>query len=619
MLVEAVLGRRFRRAGRAGNAYPPPLFALVTVTTLVAVPVVLVALLGVLRSAPSSTTLAGVAVLYGLALLAELRPVPVDVEGERLVSLAFVFVISTQMLFSWEWSVLVGAAAIGVAMVAERAPLPKLLFNSAVYAIAAVLAAAPIISPLPDTTSLGYAELTALIFVAGAVFVLVNVALVCAAISLASSTPFPSVLGDHLRHSGLAFLIMGFIAAQTVIFWNVSPFLVVLVSAPLFTLNLYQRSVVRGRAAQMAATTDSLTGLKNHRAFQDELVEAVDEAAGGGEPVALCLIDIDRFKQVNDRCGHPAGDIALKALAALLSSEVAGAYRLGGDEFALVLRCSAVEAESVVGRIKEAYAAGVEGVSEPCTISGGIAVFPGHADDVAGLKAHADLALYLSKRTGKNRVNVYHLESDGGIPLPDLGHLFARDVRLRLAEKLIGVVDARDSYVGEHSTAVAELVTAIGTNLGVDEGDLRHLYVAALLHDLGKIGIPDEVLRKPGLLSASEQALMRTHPQIGFDLLDGLDLSPVDTWILHHHEHFDGSGYPFGLAGEDIPLGSRIILVADAFNAMTTRRSYRRPMSPAGALAELRKHAGTQFDPAAVAAIETHLEQLSPATAVQAA
>ena len=611
--------RRFRRAGSAGNAYPPGLLAFVTATTIVAVPVVAGALFAVVRSAPSARTLAGVAVLYGLALLAELRPVPVDVEGERLVSLAFVFVISTQMLFSWEWSILVGAAAIGFALAIEKTPPMKLLFNAGVYAIAAFLAAAPGIAPMPSTSSLDYAGLTALIFAAGAIFVLVNVALVCGAISLASSNPFRAVLADHLRHSGLAFLIMGFIAAQTVIFWNVSPFLVILVGAPLFTLNLYQRSVVRGRVAQMAATTDSLTGLKNHRAFQDDLAEAVDDAADGGAPVALCLIDVDHFKQVNDRCGHPAGDLALKALAALLHSETPEAYRLGGDEFAIVLRGSVAEAASIVGRIKNAFAAGVDGVSEPCTISGGIAVLPGHADDVAGLKAHADLALYLSKRTGKNRVNIYRFDKNEGVPLPDLGLMFARDVRLRLAEKLIGVVDARDNYVGEHSTAVADLVVGIGKNLGVDDRDLRHLYVAALLHDLGKIGIPDEVLRKPGPLSESERALMRTHPRIGFDLLDGLDLSPVDTWILHHHEHFDGGGYPFGLAGEDIPLGSRIILVADAFNAMTTRRSYREPVSPACALAELHAKAGTQFDPAVVAAIEAHLKRGSTATVAQAA
>ena len=351
-LIEAPLVRRFRRANGAGSTYPPRLIAFVTATIIVAVPIVAWALYTVVGSTPSVRTVAGVAVLFAMALVAEMRPVPVDVQGERLISLAFVFVVSTQMLFSVQWSVLVGTAAIAVALTIEHVPRVKLLFNSANYAISALLAGAwHTLGPSLGPSSPGYGELTALVFAAGGIFVLANVTLVCGAISLSSSTRFRPVLGDHLRHSGPAFLIMGFIAAQTVIFWHVSPFLLILISAPLFTLNLYQRSAVRGRAALMAATTDSLTGLSNHRAFQDDFAGTVDDALGGGDPVALCLIDVDHFKQVNDRCGHPAGDTALKALGALLRSAAPAAYRLGGDEFALVLRGPAEEAAAIVGRV----------------------------------------------------------------------------------------------------------------------------------------------------------------------------------------------------------------------------------------------------------------------------
>jgi putative nucleotidyltransferase with HDIG domain len=161
--------------------------------------------------------------------------------------------------------------------------------------------------------------------------------------------------------------------------------------------------------------------------------------------------------------------------------------------------------------------------------------------------------------------------------------------------------------VGEHSTAVADLARSIGGTLGVESEDLDHLYLAGLLHDLGKISTPDAILLKPGPLTSEEREVMREHSRVGFHLLDGLDLTPVDNWILHHHEHWDGTGYPNGLAGAEIPFGSRIVLVADAFDAMTTERPYRRALSVQAALGELRDLAGRQFDPLVVSALETCL------------
>jgi putative nucleotidyltransferase with HDIG domain len=178
---------------------------------------------------------------------------------------------------------------------------------------------------------------------------------------------------------------------------------------------------------------------------------------------------------------------------------------------------------------------------------------------------------------------------------------------LQTAERLVAVVDARDAYVGRHSASVGHLVESIGMVLGLDPEALRKLRLAGLLHDLGKIGIPDDVLNSPGPLSAEQQVMMRKHPEIGFELLDGLDLDPVDSWVLHHHEHWDGSGYPHGLAGEQIPFGSRIILVADAFEAMTTHRTYQRAISVEAAMAELRENSGKQFDPVVVNALGLHL------------
>ena len=186
-----------------------------------------------------------------------------------------------------------------------------------------------------------------------------------------------------------------------------------------------------------------------------------------------------------------------------------------------------------------------------------------------------------------------------------------RDARLRTAERLVSVVDARDAYVGKHSIAVAELTAAIGRRLGLEGEELRLLRLAGLLHDLGKLGLRDSILNKPGPLTVEEMEMMRRHPQLGFELLQALDLAPADEWVLHHHEHWDGSGYPDGLREAEIPFGSRIILVADAFEAMTTRRIYRRAISIESAVAELREGAGHQFDPLVVSALESHLAAMA--------
>jgi HD-GYP domain-containing protein (c-di-GMP phosphodiesterase class II) len=147
-------------------------------------------------------------------------------------------------------------------------------------------------------------------------------------------------------------------------------------------------------------------------------------------------------------------------------------------------------------------------------------------------------------------------------------------------------------------------VRAMACELDLDEEAVTQLELAALLHDLGKIAIPDSILKKPGCLEPDERRLVRAHVQFGHSLLEGLGIEPVDAWVLHHHEHWDGSGYPDGLAGEEIPFGSRVILVADAYDAMTSNRSYRPASTAAQALAEIRRRAGTQFDPDVVSALE---------------
>jgi diguanylate cyclase (GGDEF)-like protein len=397
---------------------------------------------------------------------------------------------------------------------------------------------------------------------------------------------------------------MGVLAALAVTLWTIDPPLLALLAGPLLTLGLYQRYALSARVAEHAAATDSLTELRNHRAYKLAIRGAVERATSES-PVALCLIDLDDFKGINDGYGHPVGDAVLVRVASLLS-QVAGenaAFRLGGDEFALLVDGRAEQAAAAIERFRTRLLEGGFPRNLKPTVSAGIAECPAGAATAAELERVADLALYWTKRHGKDRSCVY---SPAVVELSVSQELAANaelDARLRAAENLINVVDARDTYTGSHSQRVARLAELIGSELGLDAGTIAKLRLAALLHDLGKIAVPDQILQKPGKLTLRELTIIRRHPVTGCDLLDGLDVAPVDSWIRHHHEHWDGSGYPDGLAGEEIPIGSRIILVADAYDAMTSDRVYRPAGAPAAALAELAAAAGRQFDPVVVRAL----------------
>ena len=182
-----------------------------------------------------------------------------------------------------------------------------------------------------------------------------------------------------------------------------------------------------------------------------------------------------------------------------------------------------------------------------------------------------------------------------------------RAARYRAAASLAKAVDARDAYTGRHSERVAELATRIARRLGLDDPEVELTRLAASLHDLGKLAIPEEILRKPGALNESERLVLQRHPQIGFRMLESLGIEPVADWVLHHHERWDGDGYPDRLRGDEIPLGARIILVADAYDAMTSERVYREPLSAREAFEELDRCSGSQFDPAIIDAFSEEL------------
>jgi putative nucleotidyltransferase with HDIG domain len=219
----------------------------------------------------------------------------------------------------------------------------------------------------------------------------------------------------------------------------------------------------------------------------------------------------------------------------------------------------------------------------------------------------ADSALYWAKEHGKDQVRVYRPDV---VELAELKRLAAgpdRAARYRAAASLAKAVDARDAYTGSHSERVAELAARIAERMGADPETVELTRLAGSLHDLGKLAIPEEILRKPGPLTDAERLVLERHPQIGFRMLESLGVDPVADWVLHHHERWDGQGYPDGLPASQIPLGARIIFVADAYDAMTSDRVYQRPRTTEDALTELERCAGTQFDPEIVSAFAEEL------------
>jgi diguanylate cyclase (GGDEF)-like protein len=585
---------------------PKRLFAYITAVLAIGGPAIAVALVAIAVDPPGWATAARLVPFFALALLADLQPVPVDGAGKSEVSAANVFIVSTAILFGWRYAIVLAAFSVGVTFLLARRPWTRTAFNVAMYATAAWAAALPpvLFGPVHGAAA---GRITFYVFTGSLLHLIVNVSLVSGAIAISAAMPYRKVLNAGLRQSGAAFVIMTFLATLTANLWILRPWLLLLLVGPLFTLVLYQRSAHHSRVAARDARTDNLTGLGNHRAYQAKLRELIEESERDGEPFSLALVDVDDFKQVNDTYGHPAGDDLLVQLAELLRTiEHAEAFRFGGDEFAILFALDEMASYRGVEQLQHRLAR-AQTPGGPVTISVGIASFPAHASCAEELQRTADGALYWSKRHGKNRSCLYSPSVVRVYSPEELELATEREARLRAAKNLVRFVDARDPSTASHSEIVSSLSEAIGIELGLEPETLERLRLGGLLHDVGKIGLPDAILRAPRALTDEEFAIVRRHPEFGHALLDGLGVEPVDEWVLHHHEHFDGSGYPAGLAGEDIPLGSRIILVADAFEAITADRPYRRAQSQEAALAELHRNAGTQFDPDVVSALARHL------------
>jgi diguanylate cyclase (GGDEF)-like protein/putative nucleotidyltransferase with HDIG domain len=349
------------------------------------------------------------------------------------------------------------------------------------------------------------------------------------------------------------------------------------------------------------AELDPLTGLRNRRGFEQGLESR-------RAPLALLICDLDHFKRVNDTLGHPVGDDVLRTFSDLLrdcTRENDVAVRLGGEEFALVL--SAVgerEALAVAERLRREVAATFRDFPVPISVSVGIADAT-RDDGAEALVRAANRALYAAKRLGRDRCVVHHAET---LAMLDALADDRAGEQLAAAMLLAETLDLRDVATARHSETVGRYAERIAHELQLSPDHVERVRVAGVLHDIGKLGISDAVLLKPDRLEPHEWQEIERHPELGARILEHANLRDVASWVLSHHERLDGTGYPRELAGTSIPLEGRILAVADAYEAMTADRPYRTALAETEAREELRRGAGTQFDPAVVAAFERVLD-----------
>ena len=386
-----------------------------------------------------------------------------------------------------------------------------------------------------------------------------------------------------------------------------------LVVAAILIRSMRERVEVLIASLYEAARTDPLTKLSNRHGFRELLDLELERARRGQAQMAVVVGDVDHFKEVNDRSGRQVGDGALQRVARLLEHgkrQIDGVARVGGEEFALILpdtdaHGAFVIAERLRCELQEEFASDMV----PLTISFGVVNYPQHGQTAASLLRAADRALYAAKQSGRDRTvldspALPDAPSQGGDSRDIEGERFVA-VILDLAE----AVDLRFSGSARHSETVGRYAEMMARELGLSEQRIRRIRLAGVLHDVGKVGVPDSILSKPASLTEEEFEIIKRHPELGAQILEHPSLADVREWVGAHHERPDGRGYPLGLSGDALPLEARILAVADAYEAMTSDRAYRPSLGHSAARAELERCAGTQFDPLVVKALLTVLER----------
>lgn len=364
-----------------------------------------------------------------------------------------------------------------------------------------------------------------------------------------------------------------------------------------------------------AATTDRLTHVANRPMLLATLYEEVERAARYGRALTIAFIDLDHFKTINDSYGHEIGDFVLEDVARILrenvrASDVVGRY--GGEEFVILFAETTVdEATAVAEKLRVLVSKRRFDVDGPeqltVTISIGLAGGHGQPLRVDDLLRDADAAMYAAKSLGRNQTYVFAEVDDDSAripraPISPAGRAAAAEVaergRQAAEAALASVIMPLPHYRGRPSSLIATIAVEVARKLELPDAEIERIRVASLLHDIGKVGVPDEILEKPGPLSPDEWQSVVQHPRIGQEILHRVAaVRDAAAIILHHHERYSGHGYPHGLRGSDIPLGARVVAIADAYDAMLSDRPYRKAIGHEAAVAELRAQAGVQFDP----------------------
>jgi diguanylate cyclase (GGDEF)-like protein/putative nucleotidyltransferase with HDIG domain len=356
-----------------------------------------------------------------------------------------------------------------------------------------------------------------------------------------------------------------------------------------------------------ASSTDPLTALPNRVGLQQAVEKEIERARSDDRPVSLLLIDIDHFKSLNERVGISGGDKILQELAVMLKDStrlIDTVARSAGQEFAVLLpqidqNGAFLLAEKILSRLRGSMLVSPQGI----TASVGVAEFPGNASEAAELIGVTDRALQAAKALGRDRAVIYSPEVTSTVGAVAGKRSVESQAQLATVLSLAEALDQRDSSTARHSQTVGLLCETMARELGLDEARVQRVRLAGILHDIGKIGVPDSILRKPGKLTNGEMDQMRRHPELGARILASDELDDVRGWLLAHHERPDGTGYPKGLTSDDIPLEASILAVGDAYEAMTSDRVYRKSIGEKAARNELRKSAGSQFDARVVDAL----------------